>query len=320
MAARARKKESREKTVTRKIFFYRVNAGVHPDTGTPREIDFHKAIEHLDAMSFSTEGRYLDSEDDKQLCCWTDNLKAPFRIRMANIRRGQYPPVENAGEFSPLVLGAGKGLAEITHLILFPDGFCGAEFNFYGPRASQLSYYFALKLQGFCLGFRLASIIRPDLDARLAALNDIKLLDLKVRASFASTLAEADADLGAAFNANIKAVNGRPEDELELRFVRKKNKKLIDKAVPEALIGAVRWLAQKPNLKDQVSIFKVSGKGEGDSRLVDILHEQFTAAKSVQPALDQSGGVESSSMYAAIEEAYIEMKGMLATAKEIEYE
>ena len=318
MAAAKKKKEPRLKTITRKIFFYRVNAGVHHDTGEPRNVSFGKAIQHLAGMPFTPDGRYLDTDDGKQLCCWPDSLENPYRVRLANIRRGQHPPVENEGKFSPLVLGDGKGLAEITHLILFPDGVCGSEFNFYGPRASQLSYYFALKLKELCPGFRLVSIVRPDLEARLASLTDIKLLDLKFRASFASVLKEADEDLGAAFAANIKALNARPEDEFELTFVRKKKKGLAERAVPEALLKAIRGLALRPELKEQVSIFKVSENGGKDSRLVDILHEQFTAVKTVQPALDESGGVDSASMFNAIEEAYAEMKGLLSKAKEIE--
>ena len=56
-----------------------------------------------------------------------------------------------------------------------------------------------------------------------------------------------------------------------------------------------------PDLKEQVSIFKVAGTGASNSRFVDILHEQFTAEKGIQPATDESGGVDSESMYAAIE-------------------
>ena len=148
-----------------------MNASVRNDTGTLLEINFSKPIQHLSTMLFTANGRYLDSEDGKQLCCWTDNSNPPFRIRMANIRRGQHPPVENEGTFTPLVLGRGKGLTEITHLLIFSDDICGAEFNFHGSRAPQLAFYFALKLKGFCLLFRLASIVRPDSDARLVALN-----------------------------------------------------------------------------------------------------------------------------------------------------
>ncbi len=144
------------------------------------------------------------------------------------------------------------------------------------------------------------------------------MLILKVKAAFASILDQADGALGAALAANIKAVNARPEDEFELMFVRKKNKKLTDRAVPDGLIKAIRWLARRPDLKEQVSIFKVSGKGDTNSPLVDILHGQFTAEKLIQPALDESGGVESSSMFNAIKEAYAEMKDMLSSAKEIE--
>jgi hypothetical protein len=316
--ARSKKTETGPRTITRKVFFYRVSAGVNPDTGEPHTVNFHPSVQHLDGLPFTPEGRYLNTSDGKQLCCWPDSLQLPFRFRLANIRRGQHPPVENGGTFSPLVLGAGRGLAEITHLVLFADGICGAEFNFYGPRASQLSFYFALKLKDLCPGFRLASIVRPDLEARLAGLSDIKLLDLKVRASFAAVLAQADEDLGAALEANIKAVNARPEDEFELTFTRKKSKKLGERSMPAAFMDGVRKLARMPNLKEQVSIFKVGGTGSAGSRFVDILHEQFTAEKSIEPASNESGGVDSASMYAAIEEAYLEMQGQLFTASEIE--
>lgn len=315
---KAKKRQPKVKTITRKVFFYRVNAGVETDTGEPKTVNFGPAIQHLEKQPFTPEGRYLTSDDGKQLCCWPDSLQLPYRIRLANIRRNQHPPVENEGMFSPLVLGSGRGLAEITHMVLFPGGVCGAEFNFYGPRASQLSYYFAIKLKDLCPGFRLASLVRPDLEARLAALNDIRLFDLKVRASFASILAQADEDLGAALNANIKAVSARPEDEFELKFVRRKNKKLLAQSVPQTLIAGVRKLARRSDLKEQVSIFKVAGAGGTDNRLVDILHEQFTAEKAIQPSTNESGGVDSDSMYAAIEEAYAEIQGQLPTASEIE--
>lgn len=313
-----KRQQPQNRTITRKVFFYRVNAGVEIDTGQLKKVNFGPAIQHLANLPFTPDGRYLNTDDGKQLCCWPDNAQLPYRLRLANIRRDQHPPVENEGVFSPLILGSGKGLAEITHLVLFPSGVCGAEFNFYGPRASQLSFYFALKLKDLCPGFRLASLVRPDLEARLAALNDIRLFDLKTRASFASILEEADEDLGAALKANIKVVSARPEDEFELKFVRRKNKKLIARAVPQSLIEGVRKLARRPDLKEQVSIFKVAGAGGADNRLVDILHEQFTAEKGVQPAANELGGVDSASMYAVIEEAYAEISGQLSTASEIE--
>lgn len=316
--ARPKKEQPKTRTITRKVFFYRVNAGVEIDTGEPKKVNFGPAIQHLDKLPFTPEGRYLNSDDGKQLCCWLDSSQLPYRLRLANIRRDQHPPVENEGVFSPLVLGSGRGLAEITHLVMFPGGVCGAEFNFYGPRASQLSFYFAMKLKDLCPSFRLASLVRPDLETRLAALSDIRLFDLKVRASFASILEQADEDLGAALNANIKAVSARPEDEFELKFIRRKNKKLVTRVVPQSLIEGVRKLARRPDLKEQVSIFKVAGAGGTDNRLVDILHEQFTAEKAIQPASNESGGVDSASMYAAIEEAYAEIQGQLSTASEIE--
>lgn len=317
--ARPKKTDApKPKTINRKVFFYRVNAGNNADTGEPIKVNFGPSINHLNTLPFTAEGRYLTSSDGKEMCCWVDTLQAPYRVRLANIRRGQHPPVESEGSFSPLLLGKGRGLAEITHFVLFPGGVCGAEFNFYGPRASQLPFYFALKLKELCPGFRLNSIARPDLKARLAALTDVKLLDLKVRASFASVLTQADQDLGAALQANIKALNGRPEDEFELKFVRKRGKKLAERVVPTALLEGIRNLAFRQELKEQVSVFKLAGDGKSPSRFVDVLHEQFTAEKQIQPALDESGGVDTPSMYAAIEEAYALIQADLATASEIE--
>ena len=74
---------------------------------------------------------------------------------------------------------------------------------------------------------------------------------MKVRASFASILEEADEDLGAALHANVKAVNARPEDEFVLRFMRRKNKKLITRVVPQSLIDGVRKLARRPDLRSK---------------------------------------------------------------------
>lgn len=318
MAKRKTERPPKKRTITRKVFFYRVNAGVHSDTGTPREVDFGPTVRRVRELPFTTDGRYLDTAEGKQICCWPDTSQPPYRIRLANIRRGQYPPVENAGEFSPLVLGAGRGLAEITHLVLFPGGYCGAEFNFYGPRAFQLPIYFALKVQGSLPPFRLNPVVRPDLEKRLKELSDIKLLDLKVRASYESILTQADADLGAALNANVRAVNARPEDEFQLIFKRRKNKKLPSFSVPEQLLNGIRKLAKRPDLRDNVSIFKVSESSGAGPRFVDILHEQFTVETEVEPALDQSGGVESSSMFEVIERAYAEMQEQLSKASEIE--
>jgi len=316
--ARAKKEKPRRTTILRNVFFFRVDAGINPDTGKPLEINFGPSVRHLEGLPFTPEGRYLDSDDGKQMCCWCDTAQLPYRLRLANIRRGQHPPVENGGTFSPLILRAGHGLAELTHVVLFNGGVCGAEFNFYGPRATQLSYYFGVKLRGICPLFRLRSIARPDLEARLASLTDIKLLDLKVRASFANIVAQADQDLGAALAANIKAVDARPEDEFELTFTRKKGRNLVQRTMPAGLIDGIRRLARRPELKEQVSIFKIGGTGVEGNRFVDVLHEQFTAEKQIRPSLDESGGVDSTSMYEAIEEAYTEIQQQLATASVIE--
>lgn len=316
--AKTSKNQVKVKTYKRKIFFYRVNAGFSPDTGEPRSVNFAPGLAHLQAMPYTEDGCYLADEEGKQLCCWIDKASLPHHLKIAYIRRDLHPPVESEGMFEPLVLAQGGGLAELTHFILFPGGICGAEFNLYGPRASKIPFYFGAKLRGICPPFTLNPLVRPDLNARLASLTDIKLLDMKVRASYASTIQEVDEDLGGAFAATIKAVSARPVDELELVFLRKKNKKFTPQNVSASLLNALRTLAGKPDLRDGVSKFKLTGVQNGENRVFDILSEQFIMDKSVAPALNASRGVDSGAMFKAIQEAYSEVESQLASADDLE--
>jgi hypothetical protein len=95
-------------------------------------------------------------------------------------------------------------------------------------------------------------------------------------------------------------VNARPEDEFEPKFVRKKEKGLVARTVPQAFMKGIRNLSRRVDLKEQVTVFKLKGSA-ARARVVDVLHEQFTAYRDVELATDNSGSVDSASMYASIE-------------------
>lgn len=314
---RTTKQDPKPTTIKRKVYFYRVFAGV-TETGELRQVNFGPALKHINGLPFSDAGRYLTTEDGKQLCCWVDNPRYPYRLRLANIRRSQHPPVESEGALTALILGRGKGLAELTHAVIFPDGICGAEFNFYGPRASALPFYFSIKATGILPSFRLNPLVRPDLQARLAKITDISLLDMKMRASYADTIAAADADLGAAFKATIQAVGAKASDELQLMFKRKKNRKLLERSVPARLLEAIQHLARRSDLRDEVSTFKLMGTTNGIASPFDILSEQFMAEAYASPALDLQGGVDTGSMFSEIERVHSDLRDMLAKASDLE--
>jgi hypothetical protein len=202
--------------------------------------------------------------------------------------------------------------------MIFPDNICAAEFNFYGPRASSLSYYFALKLSNVCPGFKLNPLVRQDLQGRLSKITDLKVLDMKLRASHVQLIRDADQDLGSAIDATIKAVSARDIDEIEVRFVRKKKKNVPAKGVPSSLLAGILTLAGKKETREVMSTFKIEGIVEGGSQAFDILSEQFAATKAIEPATDGKGGVDSVSMFSAITEAYQEVQSTLATAPEME--
>lgn len=237
---------------------------------------------------------------------------------MAHIRRDTRPPVEHGGELSPLRLKEGEGLAEVTHLILFPGNICAAEFNFYGPRASQLAYYCAAKLNMNEPAFKLNPLIRGDLEDRLSKVNDIKLLTMKVHASYAATVRAADRDLGAALEAISRASDARDCDEVQISFVRKKKKTSPIAMVSGEFIQAIKSLAMNPETKENMSIFKANAVGEDGSSLFDFLSEQFSFTKDVNVATDGSRRVDSESMFQAIRDAYEEVKPSLESASDLE--
>lgn len=317
------KKEVDKKLVDRRIFFYRVNAGVQ-ETGEPKNVSFGPALRTIDHMPFSDgdNGRYLASkDDDRELCCWVDKSQSPYQFKLAYIRRSEHPPVEHDGELSPLPLPRGQGLAELTHFMIFPKGIVGAEFNFFGPRASQFSFYCALKLKNAIPGFRLNPLLRRDLQKQLAKLSEVKMLDLKIKSSYANVIQEANADLGSAFKATARAMGARANDDLEIFFRRKKTKESSPNLTsfdPRALVRFVQKMSRRGDLREQVSTFKIQGVTADETRLVDVLSEQFVIDVKVRRAADHTSAVDSQSVYTAIEDAYTNVVHDLDAADELE--
>lgn len=306
---------SQKKTVRRRIFFCRLDGGFGSN-GKPQTPDLTNALAAIGALPFSPEGRYLraEQEDGRDLCLWIDRSTFPFRLRLANIRRGDFPPVEKDGELSPLLLQGGGGLAEQTHFVIFANGIVGCEYSHFGPRHNALGYYVKLKADGLCLPFRLNVLVRRDIERQLASLRDVRLIQLKVRSSFINTIEEADKDLGAAFRASARAIEAENSDEIELVLKRKKRK---GRAFWNDVISVVQNLAAKPELKEQVSKFKVSGFADTESRLVDVLSEQISIEKQIESTGAVSKAVDDDSAYKAIEAAYAETEAELLVAAEL---
>ena len=295
--------------VERKIYFYRVDAG-QDAAGRPVAFNPASTLAHLDGLAFTDDGRYWDSGDGNVTCCWIDSASSHGRLRVGNVRRSGLPQVERRGAIEPLAIPQAAGLVEQVHVVFFPNHIVGAEFNFYGPRLSRLERYFAIRADGVCPPVRFEPLLRQDVTEQLNRLGDLRLFHLKIHASYANVIAEADEDLGSAFKAAARA--GQAE-ELEIILRPQAHSRGI---LSEGLLQTARWLGRRRDLREEASRFIVKGLDSQIDRVdeVDILKDQLISRKRIVLDDKRTRALDSESAYAAIEESYTELRAELTAA------
>ena len=166
MAKKKTKKRTQQPhlpTIERRIFFDRLNCGTE-DSGEPVSFDPTEPLLQIDTLPWELTGRYIRTIDGGLMCCWVDRTEANQRLRLATIRRAGLPQVENGGgTLSGLPIPPSSGLAEITHMMFFPNNLLGAVFNFYGPRATRLGAYLNNKVPSIPHLLYIEALIRQDI-------------------------------------------------------------------------------------------------------------------------------------------------------------
>ena len=294
--------------VERKIYFYRATVGAD-NGGRPLPFNPTPALRHIDILPFSPAGRYLD-DGEVRLCCWVDNANPKQRFRLGQIRRSGLPRVERQGSLSDLVIPDNSGLVETIHIVVFGNKIVGTDFNFYGPRISRLSRYFREKGNGLCQEVTFESLLRQDVAAELDQLREIRLFHLKIRAAYAATVAEADRDLGAAFDAAARAGNAE-ELEIVLRPQKYSRNPLADR-----MLRVAQNLARRSDLRTEASKFQVRGVNSDTGAIdpIDILHDQLITTEEIMLQTERGRALQNASAYEAIERAFGRLEGELVMA------
>lgn len=308
----ARRRTRPRPQVERKIYFYRVDAG---RDYAGRSVPFNPApvLAHLNQLPFTDGGRYWNSGDGHETCCWIDVESTRGCLRLANVRRSGLPQIERRGTISPLGIPSAAGLVEQVHVVFFPHNIVGSEFNFYGPRLSRLGRYIEVKANGICPSVTFEPLLRQDVMEQIERLADIRLLNLKIHASYASVISQADQDLGSAFEAAARA--GQAE-ELEIILRPRSHSR---ETLAQGLLQTVRRLTQRQDLREESSRFIVKGLDEDTERveIIDILKDQLISRKRIILEDERTRALNSESAYAAIEQAYTELRDELLLAAEV---
>ena len=293
----------------RSIYFYRADAGLQT-SGKPVALHLKPVLERVGELACADGERYLAQEDDNVLCAWVDSV-AHQRMRLATIRRSGLPLIEQGGNLNGLNLTADQGLYEPIHVQVFDKNIIGVEFNFYGPRPSRLSSYLRrVTGNNLCPTFTLNPLLRQDVVAQLNRLHEIRVLELAIRPSYASTVRQADRDLGAAFQAASRV--GTPQlVTLKLSPVPHGRNWL-----GQRVLTAARTLAGREDMRENTKTFKVNGLDDQTARVeeVDVLRDQLVASKRIVRLNARSRAVEDEAAYTAIGQAYADLKPELEQA------
>ncbi len=294
-------------TVERKIYFYRVNTDLENE-GDP-EFDPMVAVQRISQLTFVNGARYLSTEDGNDVCVWPFLNARGVRLQLGVVRRAGLPLLEDGGNVIPLPIGDNQGLLEPIHIVFFPNGILGAEFNFYGPRVSWLPVYLREKLPDLPR-VRLDMLVRQDVQDQLLHMQNVRIARLRLHRSHFDLAQQADESLFEAFRAAQDASQAVAV-ELELRPERYSRQGL-----PGRALNWVRILAGNPRINEAAEVFKVQALDDrtGHYEWFDLLKDYLVTSRSVNRLPGRQRGVDSDSMFRAIEEAYTDLRDSLEHA------
>jgi hypothetical protein len=299
---------AKQNTVQRKVYFYRSRLEQETaETGTRAVFDAPAACEQISRMPFVSGERYLTFADGGSLAVWPKIQGSRPRLIFGSLRSSGLPELENDGQFKKLHVEEREKIAEKTHVVFFENGLVGAEFNFYGPRLSRLSYYLRYKN---IANVAFDPLLNRDVQETLQHIKDIRVLDLRMRRDSLELLKEAEESLPAALKSWSEKVDA-PVVELCLR-----QKSHSRKALASSILDFVKTLAGSPLTREGVGIFKIQGKDDRTNQVewFDLLEDKFVSSRQVIKEGAKHRVINSDSMFEEIESAYEELRPQLSQA------
>lgn len=292
-----------ESSVLRKVYFFKVEHFADVKESLPG------AISRIGKLPFDDAGRYrLDPVSRMRLCAFPDSETYPLRIRFGKTRRDALPQVEHQGSLQTLELQENAGLIDISHVVIFEDGFVAAEWNHEGPKLAQLSPYIFEKgkLNGQP---KFLILMERDIVEVVDNLVSVKVLEIELPPDSAELAREADEN----FYTAIKATEALGA-----------TKRIALKLTSDDGSGKLRNLARnfakiikaRPYERDRFNGLSINGY-DASSRLrrfVDILESKLVSSEVFTRTSPRSRSIDSEDAYRVIERAYVENHDKLVTA------
>lgn len=291
--------------IFRKVYFFRIEHFADVKESLPG------AFSRIADLEFADDGRYkLDKISKIRLSVYPDTSSYPIKVRFCRIRRDNVPQIEQAGDLSQLDLQEDQGLIDISHLVIFDDGYVAAEWNPEGPKLASLGAYIFEKGR-LNTAPRFLSLLERDIVEVVRSLTSVKLLEIDLPPDALEFAREADPNLAEAISATT-AMGATKRTGLVLS-ADKPTVKLRDVATKLASL-----VKTKPQEGKLVKTLKVRGYHQGSklASYIDILESKLVSGAFLPRTSERSRSVKSHETYEIITQLYSDNKERVKIAAE----
>ena len=303
------------KKVARRIYFYRAISSL--DKPNKPAFNASAVLEPLSSIiESSVDVRCWKEKDGREYCCWINKtrngkLKKIPTAMFGSIRRSDLPQKIKGAKLISMRMGADSGLVEKIHLVFFKNNIIGADYNFYGPRMSKFADYLREKLEDQVPGdIHFEFLLRQDVMTKLKKIKEIRLFNLRVRASYIDQLARANRSLAEAFKI-AKGVGQAEDVEIVLRAAPHTKGKLSRK-----VLSITKNLMRSKELHHNALNFSVKGLDGETQRMmeIDLLSDKLISTQFISPINARGKALDSNSAFKAIKGAFKRLEGQLTKA------
>ncbi|MDT8760365.1 hypothetical protein MZO42_16815 [Sphingomonas psychrotolerans] len=292
-----------ENSILRKVYFFKIEHFAEIKESLPG------ALSRIAGLPFDDDGRYrLDLASGTRLCAFPDSLTYPLKIRFGKTRRDALPQIEREGSLKVLDLRENEGLIDISHVMIFDDGFVAAEWNHEGPKLAQLSPYFFEKGR-LNNPPKFLILMERDIVEVVTALTSVRILEIELPPDAAELAREADENFYTAIRA-AEAMGATKKVALKLTSERN-GQKLREIALKFADI-----IKRRPHERERIEGLSINGYG-GDSRIgrfVDILESKLVSGEIFTRTSKRSRSIDTEDAYRVVQRAYLENRDKLRVA------
>lgn len=291
------------KTVERRIYFYKYRQlAKGKPLPTPQDIVNVLKSRPIESMNL-TDGRKFFGEDVSN----TNEI----RLRFTESSRFGLGKLEENLKLLPLPLTTNQNVAESIHLQFFGDSVVGAEYNFRGPRVSQLEYYLSERYPE--LGrLKFSPCINRELQEKIQKSRGVNLLKLRVTSSNVGVLERLDEDLGLLARNTMEQTFAR---EVTLKLM---NRSLKDDKFTKWAMNVVGKLMGDPDAQAHFATTRVHTKKDKQTDKFMIFEDKLQFIAQIILVNPNERSVDTEDVFLKINEGYLELQNDLKKAHVID--